>query len=687
MLAQLIRPLPVDTFFREVWEKEPRVFHAALAAHPAPLSWEVLDEVLLRTLAPGCPEEAELVVYKDLKPCEDYSSPTAAYLDGASIIVNHVDKLWRPVFDLCRALREFPSLYANCYVTPRASQAAPPHADDRDVLVFQLEGAKHWKIYGEPPVYLPYPSEQVGKNGLKVPRSLLDTEPVFEGALNVGDVLYVPRGLVHEAATQDEASLHLTVAVPTYDWTVSRVLCDALQAALDGPGGKEDQAMPGIFDKARLREILEHLDLNQAQAIFRAKNAHHNERQEEALKSAESCSIARLPVTSSTELCWHSGVGTVDGFEDVFFVAPDGTEFDLNRLLQMLPKGRPLRPADVCSHGQRAKRRRVAEVSQQRPKEELSPDLTGLALIQAAGEQATQPEFVALASRSPWIPQLRIFDPAPEEMSEWSTDGGEVEPTAESCDLVCGPSLPENANASTQHPGSVKTEHEHTKPAMKPTSQGRDADNRKSSAKPVMEQSHLEFLQFLPSNPASDDGGCECGTFPSETAPSGMSAHREKQSGVSASEAKQQTLGVTKRRTSRRTSPLRPGLVTEARQASGEVPSPPDAGRLRIRITPQHFSRLGTTFRHVQVNFSPVHFAIQAVDCAGYAWTACSNMMPRCLAVDRCRYKIDPNGKDVLVTLCTADEGRQAWKCLKRLELFLAYQTENQVGDSKNSFT
>ena len=43
MLAQLIRPLPVDTFFREVWEKEPRVFHAALAAHPAPLSWEATD--------------------------------------------------------------------------------------------------------------------------------------------------------------------------------------------------------------------------------------------------------------------------------------------------------------------------------------------------------------------------------------------------------------------------------------------------------------------------------------------------------------------------------------------------------------------------------------------------------------------------------------------------------------------
>ena len=36
---------------------------------------QVLDEVLLRTLAPGCPEEAELVVYKDLKPCEDPWGP------------------------------------------------------------------------------------------------------------------------------------------------------------------------------------------------------------------------------------------------------------------------------------------------------------------------------------------------------------------------------------------------------------------------------------------------------------------------------------------------------------------------------------------------------------------------------------------------------------------------------------
>ncbi|CAE6971452.1 unnamed protein product [Symbiodinium sp. CCMP2592] len=375
MFAQLIRPLTVDAFFRDVWERKPRVFQGARESRFAPLSWEVLDEVLLRALAPGCPEETELVIYKGLKPSEEYSSPTAAYLDGASIIVNHVDKVWRPVFELCRALHEFPSLYANCYVTPQRSQAAPPHADDRDVIVFQLEGTKHWKIYGEAPIYMPYPSEQVGKNGLEVPAELLDSKPDFQQTLKVGDVLYVPRGFVHEATTQNEASLHLTVAVPSYDWTVSRVLCDALQTLLDGPGGREENPwrravpfragrwteMPGVFDKARLREIVEQIDLNHAQAVFRAKNAHHNERQEEGLNSAESCPTARPPVTSSTELRWHSGAGSVDGFEDVEFISPDGAQCNLHQVLELLPKNSPLRPSDIANYAFPKKRRRSTE--------------------------------------------------------------------------------------------------------------------------------------------------------------------------------------------------------------------------------------------------------------------------------------------------------------------------------------
>ncbi|CAE7922083.1 unnamed protein product [Symbiodinium sp. KB8] len=497
MFTQLIRPLTVDAFFRDVWERAPRAFQGALESCLAPLSWEVLDEVLLRALAPGCPEETELVIYKGLKPSEEYSSPAAAYLDGASIIVNHVDKVWRPVFELCRALREFPSLYANCYVTPQESQAAPPHADDRDVLVFQLEGTKHWKIYGEAPIYMPYPSEQVGKNGLEVPPELLDSTPAFEQTLKVGDVLYVPRGYVHEATTQNEASLHLTVAVPTYDWTVSRVLCDALQTLLDGPGGREENPwrravpfragrwteMPGVFDKACLREIVEHIDLNHAQAVFRAKNAHHNERQEEALSSAESCPTARPAVSSSTELRWHSGGGSVDGFQDVDFVSPDGAQCNLDQVLELLPKNCPLRPSAIASHAFPKKRRRAEDPKDRKchghprvalgcpfskicfaavcvesglaalvdsgtagrqdgvpnhsrlPRryktnrfkrfkggphtELLAPDLRGVVLIEAAGEYATQAEFEAAELQLLRAVEYRMHRPTPLHHRDW----------------------------------------------------------------------------------------------------------------------------------------------------------------------------------------------------------------------------------------------------------------------------
>ena len=215
----------------------------------------------------------------------------------------------------------------------------------------------------------------------------------------------MPRGYVHEATTQNEASLHLTVAVPTYDWTVSRVLCDALQTLLDGPGGlclssfdvfvteppvrfhmfwlphdvgpagREENPwrravpfragrwteMPGVFDKACLREIVEHIDLNHAQAVFRAKNAHHNERQEEALSSAESCPTARPAVSSSTELRWHSGGGSVDGFQDVDFVSPDGAQCNLDQVLELLPKNCPLRPSAIASHAFPKKRRRAED--------------------------------------------------------------------------------------------------------------------------------------------------------------------------------------------------------------------------------------------------------------------------------------------------------------------------------------
>jgi hypothetical protein len=77
----------------------------------------------------------------------------AAYLDGCSVVLNHADWLCPYMASLCLDLqKQFPHVYANTYLTPPDSQAVNAHADDRDVLVIQVFGKKHWKVYQNVPI-------------------------------------------------------------------------------------------------------------------------------------------------------------------------------------------------------------------------------------------------------------------------------------------------------------------------------------------------------------------------------------------------------------------------------------------------------------------------------------------------------------------------------------------------------
>lgn len=252
--AQLIAPTDAGEFFAKSWQREPRVFRqgdtaavnssgsqsstATLRGIPTQ-SWEGCLDML--TLAWGAspmmpPPGCELLVFKGRQLTHEYdwSGPCQALLDGASCVVNHAEYVWAPFTELCTQLRrELLHVYCNTYVTPRDSQAVRAHADDRDVFVLQLLGRKHWRVYANPPIPLPYPDEQVGKNGLPVPESVLAAEPLIDFELGPGDVLYMPRGFVHEARCGTEASWHATLAVATHDWTWARVFASSVARYLD----------------------------------------------------------------------------------------------------------------------------------------------------------------------------------------------------------------------------------------------------------------------------------------------------------------------------------------------------------------------------------------------------------------------------------------------------------------------
>ncbi|CAJ1447340.1 unnamed protein product, partial [Effrenium voratum] len=76
----------------------------------------------------------------------------------------------------------------NAYLTPPGAIGKPPHVDDHDVLVLQLSGSKRWTL-------------EDGK--------------AAQVTLQTGDVLYLPQGLPHHAAAQEDPlpSLHLAVGL------------------------------------------------------------------------------------------------------------------------------------------------------------------------------------------------------------------------------------------------------------------------------------------------------------------------------------------------------------------------------------------------------------------------------------------------------------------------------------------
>jgi ribosomal protein L16 Arg81 hydroxylase len=133
---------------------------------------------------------------------------------GATIVLNQFHRSHVPLTELCAALElEFSAPFqTNIYLTPPHAKGFKPHFDTHDVFILQLHGSKHWRLYGTP-IVLPLSGQ--GNEALQGNPGV----PSLEIDLHAGDTLYIPRGLVHDAPSLDETSLHATVGVLSYTWT------------------------------------------------------------------------------------------------------------------------------------------------------------------------------------------------------------------------------------------------------------------------------------------------------------------------------------------------------------------------------------------------------------------------------------------------------------------------------------
>lgn len=149
----------------------------------------------------------------------------------------YCDALWR----LCAHLEEFMgcAVGANVYVTPGGSQGFAPHFDDVDAFVCQVEGRKRWKVYGgradgadDLPRVSSVDFEQDDVKGLKV---------LYDRVLEEGDMLYLPRGRIHQAEGVDGVSLHVTVSM-YQKWTWADFLLESFEMAVES-AAREDRLL------------------------------------------------------------------------------------------------------------------------------------------------------------------------------------------------------------------------------------------------------------------------------------------------------------------------------------------------------------------------------------------------------------------------------------------------------------
>ncbi|MFL6253725.1 MAG: JmjC domain-containing protein, partial [Pyrinomonadaceae bacterium] len=127
--------------------------------------------------------------------------------EGATLVLDAVDELSEPIEELSKGLELFfhERVQVNLYAGWQTSRGFDLHWDDHDVFILQVTGRKRWSVYGQT---RPYPLVNDIEKAQKPEHA-----PLWEGTLEDGDLLYIPRGWWHVAEPLAEPTLHLTVGV------------------------------------------------------------------------------------------------------------------------------------------------------------------------------------------------------------------------------------------------------------------------------------------------------------------------------------------------------------------------------------------------------------------------------------------------------------------------------------------
>ncbi|XP_013379273.1 ribosomal oxygenase 1 [Lingula anatina] len=237
----LIHPVKPKKFFSELWEKKPLLVKRHMPCYnDGWFSTEELDKILRKeNIIFG--KNIDVTTYSNGKR-ETHNPPGRAYApivwdyfqNGCSVRLLNPQTYSHNVWKFLSVLQEYFGCMvgANIYLTPAGSQGFAPHWDDIEAFVLQLEGKKHWRLYSprnDGEVLARYSSGNFTSADVG--------EPILDVMLEPGDLLYFPRGVIHQADTPtDSHSLHVTVSTfQQNSWgdLMEQIVPTALQLAIE----------------------------------------------------------------------------------------------------------------------------------------------------------------------------------------------------------------------------------------------------------------------------------------------------------------------------------------------------------------------------------------------------------------------------------------------------------------------
>jgi ribosomal protein L16 Arg81 hydroxylase len=150
----------------------------------------------------------------------DPAQAARLFSQGATVIFGALQDRHEGMRRLCSLVSEQISArtQTNIYLTPPDSQGFKPHWDTHDVYVMQIEGSKRWRMYGGGP-------EKPLQDQKFDPEAHEPGDVDAEFTQQAGEVLDIPRGIMHAAVTTDVISLHVTLGVMPYTWSNLLVDC------------------------------------------------------------------------------------------------------------------------------------------------------------------------------------------------------------------------------------------------------------------------------------------------------------------------------------------------------------------------------------------------------------------------------------------------------------------------------